>query len=109
MALVVNDAFVAQDILVQQFLQLEQRGRLVPAYIAEVVGSAAAHGQGPWIFVLLDMHLIKCGVIVVLDAKGHGPQQFVMLYEFDITDGMDFFAPADHFIGAVIINKFQQV
>jgi hypothetical protein len=107
MPLVVDNAFVTQDILIQQLLELEKGGRFMPADIPEVIWAAAPDGKGPRVLILLDMDFVECGVVVILHPECHGAQQLIMFNEFHVADGMDFFAPADDFVCAVVVNKFQ--
>jgi hypothetical protein len=55
------------------------------------------------------MNFVKCRVIVVLDPEGDGPQEFVVLHELHIADGVDLFTPTDDLIGTVVVDEFQQV
>jgi hypothetical protein len=105
----INDASVAQDILVEEFLQLEERRGLVATDIAEVIWAAAPHRECAWVLVLLDMYLVKGSVIVVFDPEGNGSQQLIVFHEFHVADGVDFFTSSDDLVGTVVVDEFQQV
>jgi hypothetical protein len=109
MPLIISDRLVAQDIFVQEFLQLQQGGGFMPANISQVVGATASYHECAWVPVFLDMHLVKGGIVIVLYPECDGPHEFVMLNEFDVTDGVYFLTSTDDLIRAAVVNKFQEV
>ena len=55
---------------------------------------------------MLNVHPVIGAVSIILYTEHCGVHQVVMLCQFNITGSMDFFPPADNFIGSGVINVF---
>jgi hypothetical protein len=55
------------------------------------------------------VYLVKSGIIVVFDPEGHRTQQFIVFHKFNVSNGMYFFASADHFIGTIVVNELEEM
>ena len=107
--LVVHDPLLAENVLVQQFLELKQGSGLVPTNIAQIIGAGTADGKGLGVLIFLDIDLIEGVIVIILHPERYRVQQFIMFNKLYVSDSMDLLASPDHFISPAIINKFQKV
>ena len=55
---------------------------------------------------MLDVYFVVSAVGIILNPEHNSIEQFVMFHQFNIAAGVNFFPPADYFIGAGIVNVF---
>jgi hypothetical protein len=109
MSLMVNHFLVAQEVLIHHFLQLEKGGRLVPTDISQVIRATAPQVHRLRIPVLLHIYLVECAVSIIPNAKDDRSREFIMLHQFNITNGMNLFPSSDYFVRSVGVNIFNQI
>jgi hypothetical protein len=55
---------------------------------------------------MMDIYFIKSTVTVVLYPKGGSAEQFIVLDQLHIANGMNFLTALDHLIGAMRVDIF---
>jgi hypothetical protein len=109
MFLVVPDGIITNHIPVNHILQVKQGCSFMPADVSQVIRTSAPQGQGPGILVFLNIHLVKGVVVIVFNPETNGIYEFIVLYKFNITDGMYLLTTTDYFICAIVINKLEEM
>jgi hypothetical protein len=109
MPLIITDGVVANHVAVHHILQLQQGCRFVPADVPEVIRTGTPQCQRAGILVFLDVNLVKSAVVVVFHPETDRTHQLIVFNKLNISDGMDFLATADHFIGTIVVNELKEV
>jgi hypothetical protein len=106
MLLVILRFKAIEMVLVQHFLELEQRGGLMAADVSQVIGALAPYGHAGYFVIFVYGDLVVVGVGVAFYPESGGTQYRIGLYELYPAGGKNTLPPTDHLIGAVIINVF---
>ncbi len=107
MSLVVLFGLRLEHAAVQQLLQLQESTHFMPAYISQVVRTSTPERKIARVLVMLDIYLVKSGVIIVLHPEHGRAKKVVVLHHISEADGVDLFSTSDHFIGSVGVYVFQ--
>ena len=109
MKLIKLNGVIKQEVFIYHILQPEKSRRFVPAYIAQIIRAATPQCHRFGIGIFLNVHFIKCAVIVVLHPKNNRTGQFIVFYQFNKSELINFFSSSDNLFGAIIINMLDDM
>ena len=80
------------------------------ADITQVIRTGTTNRKCFGIFELLNIYFVVSGIAIIFYPESNRIQQFIIINQFNISDRMNLFSPANHFISSIgiyILNKMR--
>lgn len=81
----------------------------MPADVAEVVGAGTTQEQRFRIVIFLNVYFVKSSITIISYPKGNRAHKIIMINQFNISEGVNFFPTPYNFICAGIVYVFYEM